>query len=390
MRKNTYQYNDSGTRKYQFKDENASFTKDAQEQDSDNQDESYFDDEETYIDPEANIKARFKIIDDNHDPIILSSPPLVGEVGVEYRYEMNVQDNDQDELYFSFIKSPAGMSITADSGLIVWRPPYDGPHHIIILIDDGNTGIVEYPFTIEVGSEDIDEDGIINSLDRCPNTKNKEPVDIKGCSDPQKDSDQDGISNAVDLCPNTLTLEKANAQGCASHQLDGDKDGISNKYDLCPGTKKYDAYVDANGCSQAQIDSDHDLIVNLLDQCPNTKTGSKVDANGCTKTQMQRLNITSHPITYAQVNQPYRYQVRTNDPLARFEFDVWPNGMKLTRKGLIKWTPSRKDLFELAGGATVIVIAKSGNSHVDSQKFIIIVSKDEKPVITPTINIITQ
>ena len=39
---------------------------------------------------------------------------------------------------------------------------------------------------------DSDGDGVLNSLDICPNTTSGESVDSDGCSECQKDADGDG------------------------------------------------------------------------------------------------------------------------------------------------------------------------------------------------------
>ena len=97
------------------------------------------------------------------------------------------------------------------------------------------------------------------------------------------DSDNDGIIDSLDKCPNTPAGAKVNNNGCP---IDSDNDGIADYLDKCLNTPA-NVKVDNNGCP---IDSDNDGIADYLDKCPNTPAGAKVDNNGCLKTF--NLNIT--------------------------------------------------------------------------------------------------
>ncbi|NQV77861.1 MAG: thrombospondin type 3 repeat-containing protein, partial [Lutibacter sp.] len=127
---------------------------------------------------------------------------------------------------------------------------------------------------------DDDNDGVQNSLDLCPATPALESVNANGCGNSQLDDDNDGVMNNVDLCPNTPTLESVNANGCSNGQLDDDNDGVMNNVDLCPNTPALES-VDTNGCSNSQLDDDNDGVMNNVDLCPNTPATTSVDANGC-------------------------------------------------------------------------------------------------------------
>ena len=89
------------------------------------------------------------------------------------------------------------------------------------------------------------------------------------------DDDKDGVVNSLDKCPNTPSGRKVNAQGC---ELDGDGDGVVDGLDKCPDTPA-GRKVNAQGC---EPDSDGDGIIDALDQCPDTPKGDKVDSKGCT------------------------------------------------------------------------------------------------------------
>ena len=88
------------------------------------------------------------------------------------------------------------------------------------------------------------------------------------------DSDNDGVVDTDDKCPDTPTGVKVDANGCP---IDSDGDGVADYLDKCPDTPA-GVKVDANGCP---IDSDGDGVADYLDKCPNSPAGFKVDAEGC-------------------------------------------------------------------------------------------------------------
>jgi OOP family OmpA-OmpF porin len=88
------------------------------------------------------------------------------------------------------------------------------------------------------------------------------------------DSDGDGIIDDVDKCPNTPRGMEVDAQGCP---LDSDGDGVVNNADKCPSTPP-GVGVDSSGCPP---DSDADGVPDYLDQCPSTPRGATVNEAGC-------------------------------------------------------------------------------------------------------------
>lgn len=74
---------------------------------------------------------------------------------------------------------------------------------------------------------DSDKDGVIDSLDKCPDTPGL--AKYEGC--PIPDSDKDGINDEEDKCPDQAGV--ARYQGCPIP--DTDKDGINDEEDRCAG-----------------------------------------------------------------------------------------------------------------------------------------------------------
>ena len=120
---------------------------------------------------------------------------------------------------------------------------------------------------------DVDEDGVPDSRDNCPNTPSGVRVDEFGCP---IDSDGDGVPDYLDKCPKTLKNVKVNLDGCP---LDSDGDGIPDYMDICPNTPR-GVKVDELGCP---FDTDGDGVPDYIDQCPNTPHNVEVDENGCPK-----------------------------------------------------------------------------------------------------------
>jgi OOP family OmpA-OmpF porin len=103
---------------------------------------------------------------------------------------------------------------------------------------------------------DTDNDGIIDSVDKCPTVPGLQKYE--GC--PVPDTDKDGINDEEDKCPSVSGL--ARYQGCPIP--DTDKDGINDEEDKCttqPGP------ASNQGCPF--VDSDKDGIADPDDKCPN-------------------------------------------------------------------------------------------------------------------------
>lgn len=102
--------------------------------------------------------------------------------------------------------------------------------------------------------KDRDGDGVVDSLDKCPDEKGS--IQYDGC--PIPDSDNDGIADDSDACPTIPGLAKY--RGCPPSDRDGDK--INDEDDNCPdvpGVARYD------GCPVG--DRDRDGVNDDDDKC---------------------------------------------------------------------------------------------------------------------------
>jgi outer membrane protein OmpA-like peptidoglycan-associated protein len=129
------------------------------------------------------------------------------------------------------------------------------------------------------GVGDIDGDGILDNVDKCPRV----PEDLDGFEDddgcPEDDNDKDGIADKIDACPNDPE-DRDNFEdddGCPD--ADNDKDGLNDKIDKCPNDPEdTDGFEDDDGCPD--IDNDKDGILDKDDKCPREPG---VPPDGCPK-----------------------------------------------------------------------------------------------------------
>jgi outer membrane protein OmpA-like peptidoglycan-associated protein len=131
-------------------------------------------------------------------------------------------------------------------------------------------------------ADDIDNDGIKNSADACPEQEEDFDgfEDTDGC--PEFDNDKDGIVDLRDNCVNEPEDFDGfeDSDGCPD--FDNDGDGIIDSEDTCPDLKEdFDGFEDADGCPE--LDNDKDGILDENDKCPNDAEtfNNFEDSDGC-------------------------------------------------------------------------------------------------------------
>jgi len=140
---------------------------------------------------------------------------------------------------------------------------------------------VSYAIDLRTPS-DLDEDGISDSEDSCPNEKEDFDgfKDYDGCAD--LDNDDDGILDINDECPDKAEDFDGFKDNDGCPDLDNDDDGILDEKDECLDTKEdYDGFQDEDGCPD--LDNDNDGILDENDKCPNKPEtfNSFEDNDGC-------------------------------------------------------------------------------------------------------------
>lgn len=118
---------------------------------------------------------------------------------------------------------------------------------------------VALQFPLGARAADRDADGVLDSLDRCPDTA--APGRPDGC--PAADVDGDGVMDGDDACP--AVPGPASRGGCPDD--DPDKDGVRGTADQCPAqAEDRDGFRDDDGCPEA--DNDGDGLLDADDECP--------------------------------------------------------------------------------------------------------------------------
>ena len=168
-------------------------------------------------------------------------------IALQYKYQYNFTTRDNHDLVES-------------GGNDAW-----GEHLVGVIFSLGKTSAAKSKVI------DSDNDGVPNTMDKCPDTPVGVKVDGFGCP---LDTDKDGVPDYLDKEPNTPQCSKVDVNGVA---LDTDKDGVPDFMDKCPDTPM-GVKVDGVGCP---IDTDKDGVPDYLDKCPNTPCGVEVDAKGC-------------------------------------------------------------------------------------------------------------
>lgn len=160
--------------------------------------------------------------------------------------------------------------------------------------DDANVLLfglhVMYDFDTRQAVGDRDHDGILDNVDRCPDTPEDKDgfQDTDGC--PDLDNDADGIPDLTDKCPDVPEDRDGfeDSDGCP--ELDNDKDGILDRVDKCPNEPEDDdGWESLDGCPDP--DNDADGILDVNDLCPfepETVNGY-ADNDGCPDEEQVRV-----------------------------------------------------------------------------------------------------
>ena len=146
------------------------------------------------------------------------------------------------------------------------------------VFDDPIPSFVTTCWEVSVNPNDIDNDGIPNASDNCPDVYNPGQENSDNDSfgdacdscphDPLNDADQDGICGDVDPCPYD-----------AENDIDGD--GICGNVDNCPNVANSNQKdTDHDGLGDAcDPDDDNDGVPDASDNCPLIYNPDQMDSN---------------------------------------------------------------------------------------------------------------
>ena len=277
---------------------------------------------------------------ENRRPIFDSVPVPTAAVSQLYRYDANAIDIDNDELVFSLVAKPDGMTVHPDWGVVVWHPTRDqvGAHQVVLRVRDDRGGVDLQSFTITVAA---------------PNTP------------PVVTSTPPSIA-VVDM-PLVYQVLAQDAEG----------DAISFNLENAPAGM----VVDAETGRLTWTPTADQLDVHTL-------TVVASDARGGVATQGMTIEVVatapndppvihSQPRLRARVTQPYVYLIEAHDPNGdplSFHLDAGPAGMTVDEGGVVRWTPPAETLETTS---PVAIRVEDGRGGVATQQFNIqVVSQD--------------
>jgi predicted transcriptional regulator len=99
----------------------------------------------------------------NDVPDILSDPVTSGKIGVEYTYQVAVEDTFPADDYVRFVLAwgPEEMEVNPFTGQITWMPEENGEYKVAIIAQDRYGGRAEQSFIVKVGEDEEFPVGIV-------------------------------------------------------------------------------------------------------------------------------------------------------------------------------------------------------------------------------------
>jgi parallel beta-helix repeat protein len=375
----------------------------------------------------------------NTAPIILSSPVKTATEEVEYLYDVEAYDVNNDELTYTLTTQPSGLLINSTSGQIQWIPTNDqvGINNVIVMVSDGMGGFDIQDFNITV--ENTNDLPVIISSPILSATQNSlytyqlevVEIDLGDIITFTLQTAPDGMT--IDTNTGILSWTPTNDQvginsvilevddGAGGTDLQGftimvanvnDRPIISSKPAMT-ATEETDYYYDV----EAHDIDDGDGLSYLLSTSPSgmvidtstgiitwTPTNEQVGSNFITvKVQdrndgvsTQAFNISvvnvndppvilSDPLLGAREDSVYIYEVKAEDidptnDLMVYSLKVSPNGMEIDQNtGIITWLPTNDQV----GLNDVVVHVDDGHGGGTAQVYVITVkNNNDLPMIT--------
>ena len=101
-----------------------------------------------------NVLTSFTTAVGDAPPTIIPTPVTNATVGVAYTYAVKASDPNCDALTYSLTQFPAGMSISATSGVIAWTPTAGqiGSHPVTVRVTDSNPSPATLSFIVNVST----------------------------------------------------------------------------------------------------------------------------------------------------------------------------------------------------------------------------------------------
>ena len=285
---------------------------------------------------EVNQSFNIEVQNVNDAPIIISIPVVNATQDVNYFYDVDAIDDDNDILIYSLIEKPDGMIINELTGLINWTPKNSqiGINHVIVEVSDGNL-TDRQEFMINVAN--VNDLPVISSL---PVTKAIQD-ELYNYDVEAYDVDNDTLNYSLVDYPAGMKINKIN--GNITWLPSNNDVGIHN--------------------ITVKVSDDNGFVLQpfaLLVENVNDKP-----------------IINSTPITEAKVGKTYTYDVDAYDvdnDLLEYNLAAYPDGMGINRAtGRIEWNPKGNQQ-----GNHIIIVEVSDGNLTNKQEFVIAVLASEE------------
>ncbi len=280
----------------------------------------------------------------NSDPVITSSPSLVGSAGQLYAYNVTASDPDGDNLSYELLSGPNGARFVQQGPVngIAWLVPEgaEGDSFAFeIVVRDGNGGSVNQAWTVTVGEGDANQPPVITSspgLAAAPDLLYQYQIQAF-------DLDRDRMTYALLGGPVGATMDNQ------------------------AGTLRWTP-------TEGQQGQSFSFRIEVRDENDGTAEQSwTVEVTGEPPPPQNRAPvIITEPPTEAEVGVEYRYAAEANDPDGDPLFWVLPEeqsppeGMEVdAATGLVTWTPGE----ELDGRSVSVTLAVWDGVLWDAQVF---------------------
>ncbi len=276
----------------------------------------------------------------NDAPIITSSPLISAGEGLPYSYHIQAADPDEDNLEYSLVTFPAGMTIDSVTGFVNWTPGSDqvGVNFVTVLVSDSNSLSVEQSFSI-----------LVEKTNHAPTITSTPILTVYANTNYQyliqgNDADGDDIAYSLNISPDGMAIDSA-TQALKWSPIDSDV-----------GAHEVEILVsDSKGGTSIQSFQ--------LEVLPNDVSNTSPV-------------IISNPVTLTKVGNLYNYSIKSLDidnDVIQYSLENSPQGMSIDAvTGEVTWQP----IVDQLGQQSVTVIAYDGKSIPGKQSFIVTVVSD--------------
>ena len=272
----------------------------------------------------------------NRVPVIETKSLINALQGQEYFFQLRAHDPDHDKLKYTLLNGPAGMSLHADKGYIVWKSQFtdEAEYTVKVSVSDG---VAEHEAVWELTVKDVNRDPLFLSKPLLLSVEGQTYMSQLQASDP----DGDDIHYSLITAPTGMYINH-------KHQLVWKPN--FNQAGFYPVT------LVAADNREGIVQQSFTLQVN---------------------NQNRRPTFISEPVLSITEGQHFLYSLQAIDPdKDRLSYRILsgPQGMSMQKDAQsIEWRPS----FKSAGSYNVILLVSDGVSE-DKQEFTLLVKNKHR------------